>query len=75
MVEKTKVVGSFQIDKEGLKKIGKSFLISVAGATIVGLGELVNVINLGSWQQLLIVFIPFVVNTLKVWLGKYEVKA
>jgi hypothetical protein len=71
---KEQTTGAFKIDKEGLKKIGKSFLISAGGAAIVGLGSLVNVIDLGSWQPLLIAFVPWVVNTLKVWLGTYESK-
>ena len=75
MTEKiTKTVGSFSLDKEGAKKILKSFIISAVGAAVVGLGDLVNVINLGSWQSLLVAFAPFVVNTLKLWLGKYESK-
>lgn len=72
---KIKIIGPFQIDSEGFKKIGKSFLISAAGAAIVGIGSLVNVVDIGSWQPLLIAFVPWVVNTLKVWLGNYESKA
>jgi hypothetical protein len=74
MTEKTKTVGPSHVDLVGLKKIWKSFLISAGGAAIVGLGSLVNVIDLGSWQPLLIAFVPWVVNTLKVWLGTYESK-
>ena len=74
MTEKTKTVGAFKLDKTGLNKIWKSFLISVGGALIVGLSDLVNVIDLGNWQPLLLTLAPFVVNTLKIWLTKYESK-
>ena len=37
MTEKiTKTVGSFSLDKEGAKKILKSFIISAVGAAVVG---------------------------------------
>lgn len=74
MTEKTKIVSNFSIDKVGAKKIGKSFLVTVIGAGVVALGDLFNVIDLGSWQPLLLTLAPFVINTIKVWSLKYESK-
>lgn len=67
-----KIVGNFVVDKEGLKKIGKSFLVSLAGLGIGILLELTNVINFGNYQNLALVFLPWLANTLKVWVLKYE---
>ena len=74
MTEKIKIISAGKLDKTGLNKIGKSFLISAGGALAVAIGDLVNVIDLGSWQPLLIAFVPWIVNTLKVWLTDYESK-
>ncbi len=73
-MSKINLITSGKIDWIGAKKIWKSFLISVVGAGIIGIGDLVNVIDLGSWQPILIAFVPFVVNFLRKWLGTYESK-
>lgn len=75
MAEKTKVISNGKLDSEGLKKIGKSFLISLAGAGIIFIGDLTNVADFGSWQTYTATFLPFAVNFLRKWLGKYESKA
>lgn len=74
MSKKIKVISNGKLDTDGLKKIGKSFLISLAGAGIIFLGDLTNISDFGSWQTYLATMIPFVVNFLRKWLGKYESK-
>ena len=75
MAEKIKVVSNGKLDVEGLKKIGKSLLISLAGAGIIFLGDITNISDFGSWQTYLATMLPFAVNFLRKWLGSYESKA
>jgi len=58
----------FKIDKEGAKKIGKSFILTVLAAGFAALGEWAKVIDFGGYQNIAIVVIPFILNTLKVWI-------
>lgn len=74
MTEKIKIISSGKLDAEGWKKIGKSFLISLGGAAIAFIADLANIVDLGGYQNLLLTFLPFAVNFLKLWLGKYESK-
>jgi hypothetical protein len=74
MTEKTKIISNGKLDKTGLIKIGKSFLISLAAFAIAFLADLTNVVDFGNFQSLMVVFLPWIVNILKVWLGKYESK-
>lgn len=71
---KTKIVGPLSIEKEGAKKIWKSFLLTTASAGVVAATDLVGIIDFGSWQNLAVVFVPFVLNVLRKWVGTYEVK-
>jgi len=71
---KTKIISNGKLDVVGLKKIGKSFLISLIAAGIAFVGDLTNVVDFGGYQNIVITFIPFVVNFLRKWLGKYESK-
>jgi len=73
-MEKIKLIESGKLDKAGLKKLGKSFLISLAGAGIVFLGDLTNIADFGSWEVYLATLLPFVVNFLRKWLGVYQSK-
>ena len=74
MATKVKLVRSFVVDKEGLKKIGKSFIISVGGLLIAILLQLTDVIDFGTYQSFALVFLPWLANTLKIWIGTYESK-
>ena len=74
MAKKVKVIGPFKIDKEGAKKIGKSFLLTIASAAVATLGQLFGVIDFGSYSNLAVILVPFALNTLKKWLGTYESK-
>jgi hypothetical protein len=71
---KTKVITNGKLDMNGLKKIGKSFLITLGAAAIGFLGNLTGVIDFGSFNDLMVVALPWLANTLKVWLGSYELK-
>jgi len=71
---KTKLITAGKLDKEGLKKIGKSFLISLIAAAIVFLGDITNVVDFGGLQGVAVTFVPFVVNVLRKWLTTYESK-
>ncbi len=74
MTEKIKITKAGKLDKEGLKKIGKSFLISLAGAAVVFLGDITNVADFGSAEVYVAAFLPFVINFLRKWLLAYESK-
>ena len=74
MAEKIKIIGVGKLDMNGLKSIGKSFLITVAGAAIGFVANLLNVVDFGSWQTLVATALPFIANTLYKWLGTYESK-
>jgi len=74
MAEKIKLITAGKLDKVGLNKIGKSFLITVGGAAIGFVADLLNVIDFGGYQNLAIVALPFIANVLYKWLGTYESK-
>ena len=69
---KNKIISNGKLDKTGLKKIGKSLLITLGAAVIGWLGNSANVIDYGSAETVVATFLPFVVNSLYKWLGKYE---
>ena len=71
---KAKIIKNGKLDKVGCKKIGKSFLLTVGAAAIGWIGNSVNVIDYGSAETVIATFLPFVVNFLYKWLGKYESK-
>jgi len=73
-MSKIKLVTAGKLDKEGWKKIGKSFLITLAAAGIAFLGDLTNVVDFGGYQNLALTLIPFGINFLRKWLGEYESK-
>ena len=75
MAEKIKLITAGKLDKTGFKKIGKSFLITVGGAAIGFVADLLNIIDFGGYQNLAIVVLPFMANVLYKWLGTYESKA
>lgn len=74
MAEKTKLVGPLKIDKEGVSKIGKSFLLTVGSAAVVAIGDTFGLIDFGSYENLALIAVPFILNTLRKWLGSYESK-
>lgn len=74
MVEKIKVISNGKLDKTGFKKIGKSFLLTLCAAAIGFIANSADIIDYGSSSTLVATMLPFVVNFLKVWLGKYESK-
>lgn len=74
MADKIKIVGPGKLDKEGWKKIGKSFLITVGGAAIGEILNLLGAIDYGSFQSIAATFLPFVSNFLYKLLGSYESK-
>jgi len=71
---KTKIISNGKLDKNGLKKIGKSLLITVVAAVIGWVGNSAGIIDYGSFNELAITFLPFIVNTARKWLLKYESK-
>lgn len=73
MAEKTKV-GFGKLDATGWKSIGKSFLITVAGAAIGFIANLTGIVDFGSYQTIAATALPFVANTLYKWLGTYQSK-
>ena len=71
---KIKIIEAGKLDKKGLKKIGKSFLISLIAAAILFLGDITNIVDFGGMQNIVLTFTPFVVNVLRKWLLAYESK-
>lgn len=69
---KAKIITNGKLDQAGLKKIGKSFLITIGAAAIGWLGNSVGIIDYGSAETIIATFLPFVVNALNKWLGQYE---
>lgn len=74
MAEKIVVIPSGKLDITGLKKIGKSLLLTLGAATIAWLGDIANIVDFGNFNSIILIALPFVVNTLKIWLSKYESK-
>lgn len=72
MTNKIKIISNGKIDKTGFKKLGKSFLITLGACVIGYIGNLTGVVDFGNQQTIIATTLPFLVNFLKVWLGKYE---
>lgn len=72
MVEKIKIISNGKLDKKGLKKIGKSLLISLGGAVILFIANITTSIDFGGLNAYAVVFFPWLANSLKLLLGKYE---
>ena len=71
---KTKIITSGKLDTNGLKKIGKSLLLTVGAAVIGWIGNSAGVIDYGSAETIVATILPFVVNFSYKLLGKYESK-
>ena len=71
---KTKIVSNGKLDMIGVKKIGKSLLITIIAAIIGFVGDSMNVIDYGSAESLIATVLPFIVASANKWLGKYESK-
>jgi len=69
---KTKIISNGKLDMKGLKKIGKSLLLTVGAAVIGWIGNSVGIIDYGSAETIVATVLPFIVNFLYKWLGKYE---
>ena len=69
---KTEIISNGKLDITGIKKIGKSLLITVVAAVIGWVGNSAGIIDYGSFNELAITFLPFIVNTARKWLLKYE---
>jgi len=69
---KTKIITSGKLDKVGVKKIGKSLLLTIAAAILGWIGNSAGVIDYGSSETLAATLLPFIVNAGYKWLGKYE---
>ena len=69
---KTKIISNGKLDSTGMKKIGKSLLLTVAAAVLGWVANSAGVIDYGSFNELAITFLPFIVNAGYKWLGKYE---
>lgn len=71
---KIKIISNGKLDKVGVKKLGKSFLITLAACAIGFVGSIMGIVDFGSQETIIATMLPFFVNFLKVWLGKYESK-
>ena len=71
---KTKIISNGKLDTSGIKKIGKSLLLTLGAAAIGWIGNSTGVIDYGSIETLVATCLPFAVNFLYKWLGKYESK-
>ena len=71
---KTKIIKSGKLDKEGLKKIGKSLILTIGAAVLGWIGNTTGIIDYGSAETIVATFLPFIVNAGKKWLCGYESK-
>jgi len=71
---KVKIITNGKLDKIGLKKIGKSLLLTIGAAVLGWILNSANVIDYGSMETIIATFLPFIVNAGNKWLGKYESK-
>jgi len=71
---KIKIISNGKLDKLGMKKIGKSLLLTMGAAAIGWVGDSLNIIDYGSASTIVATALPFVVNFLYKWLGRYESK-
>ena len=71
---KTKIISNGKLDKVGLKKIGKSFLLTMGAAAIGWIGNSAGVIDYGSSETIAATMLPFIANFLYKWLGTYSVE-
>ena len=62
---------SFSIDKLGFKKVGKGFLIGVAGLAATFLEGLLPFVNFGEWTPAWVVVNSAAVNLLRKWILDY----
>ncbi len=69
---KTKIITNGKLDKTGLKKIGKSLLLTIGAAVLGWIGNSVGIIDYGSAETIIATILPFIVNAGYKWLGKYE---
>ena len=71
---KVKIISNGKLDSVGVKKIGKSLLITVGAAVLGWIGNSVGVIDYGSLETIIATTLPFLVNAGYKWLGKYEAR-
>lgn len=71
---KIKIIKSGKLDMVGLKKIGKSLLITIGAAVLGWVGNSVGLIDYGSYETISATFLPFIVNSAYKILGTYESK-
>jgi len=71
---KAKIISNGKLDKNGLKKIGKSFLLTIGAAVLGWIGNSVGIIDYGSMETLIATILPFIINSGHKWLGKYKSK-
>ena len=69
---KVKIISNGKLDSNGLKKIGKSLLLTIGAAILGWIGNSAGVIDYGSAETIIATILPFVVNAGYKWLGKYE---
>lgn len=69
---KTKIITNGKLDSKGIEKIGKSLFITLLGAVILFIANMTTSVDFGGLNAYAVVFFPWLANTLKVWLGKYE---
>ena len=69
---KTKIISNGKLDITGIKKLGKSLLVSLGGAAILFIATLSTSFDFGGLSAYAVVFFPWLANVFKIWLGKYE---
>ncbi|MCK5601591.1 hypothetical protein KAR91_06980 [Candidatus Pacearchaeota archaeon] len=71
-MKKVKIISNGKLDLIGMKKIGKSLLLTIGAAVLGWVGNSAGVIDYGSAETMVATFLPFIVNAGYKWLGKYE---
>lgn len=69
---KIKIISSGKIDKTGLKKVGKGFLIAISGAVLAFLAGLTNTVDFGEYQVIVGAILSTFVNLGYKFLTEYQ---
>ena len=62
---------SFSIDKVGMMKVGKGFLIGVLGLVATALEGLLPFVNFGEWTPVWVVINASLVNLMRKFMNSY----
>jgi hypothetical protein len=66
-----KIIPSFKIDKEGIKKVGRGAIIAGLGAFLTYGAENLLKLDFGEWTPLVVAGLSVFINFLRKWIFSY----